>query len=152
VINLLRAPETIQGSFPQCAAAGINPANIYVAVHASTHDPPLYVASAARAAQGLLPHYIIMNCKKIIFNVGMALWIAILIHIIGVEFYVRSNKFDPHPADNTACRSSKQTLLTKSGSISRWNPVISLRTDIRTPICSPCIRNNPLAVVPWLIT
>ncbi|KAJ7278011.1 hypothetical protein C8J57DRAFT_1308393 [Mycena rebaudengoi] len=56
--------------FPQCAAAGINPANIYVAVHASTHDPPLYVASAARAAQ------------------GMALWIAILIHIIGVEFYI----------------------------------------------------------------
>ncbi|KAF7338935.1 hypothetical protein MVEN_01969600 [Mycena venus] len=70
VINLLRAPETIQGSFPQCAAAGINPADVYVAVHASTHDPPLYVASAARAAQ------------------GMALWIAILIHIIGVEFYI----------------------------------------------------------------
>ncbi|KAJ7248720.1 hypothetical protein C8J57DRAFT_715507 [Mycena rebaudengoi] len=70
VINLLRAPETLQGSFPQCAAAGINLADVYVAVHASTHNPPLYVASAARAAQ------------------GMALWIAILIHIIGVEFYI----------------------------------------------------------------
>ncbi|KAJ7347607.1 hypothetical protein DFH08DRAFT_868325 [Mycena albidolilacea] len=69
VINLLRAPETIQGSFPQCTS-GINPADVYVAVHASTRDLPLHVASAARAAQ------------------GMALWIAIVIHIIGVEFYI----------------------------------------------------------------
>ncbi|KAJ7723207.1 hypothetical protein B0H14DRAFT_3005863 [Mycena olivaceomarginata] len=69
VINLLRAPETIQRSFPQCTS-GINPADVYVAVHASTRDLPLYVASAARAAQ------------------GMALWIAIVIHIIGVEFYI----------------------------------------------------------------
>ncbi|KAJ7243552.1 hypothetical protein C8J57DRAFT_1366161 [Mycena rebaudengoi] len=61
VINLLRAPETLQGSFPQCAAAGINPADVYVAVHASTHNPPLY---------------------------EWPLWIAILIHIIGVEFYI----------------------------------------------------------------
>ncbi|KAJ6578579.1 hypothetical protein B0H19DRAFT_931268 [Mycena capillaripes] len=68
VISLLRVQETIQESFSQCV--GLNPANVYVAVHASMHDGPLYAASAARAAQ------------------GMALWIAIVIHIIGVEFYI----------------------------------------------------------------
>lgn len=129
MINLLRAPETIQRSFPQCTS-GINPADVYVAVHASTRDLPLYVASAARAAQGLLPHDGIMNCKRNLYSrIGMALWIAIVIHIIGVEFYVRSNKFNSPPSDYTACRSSKQTPLTKSGSISRWNPVISLRIE-----------------------
>ncbi|KAF7365774.1 hypothetical protein MVEN_00451400 [Mycena venus] len=70
VINLLRVPKTIQDLFPQCTAVDISPADVYVAVHASAHQPPLSVASAARAAQ------------------GMALWIAILIHLIGVEFYI----------------------------------------------------------------
>ncbi|KAF8175980.1 hypothetical protein K438DRAFT_1607983 [Mycena galopus ATCC 62051] len=54
VINLLRAPETLQGSFPQCV--GSDPTSVFVAVHASIHDPPLYVAAATRAAQGSLFH------------------------------------------------------------------------------------------------
>ncbi|KAJ6450892.1 hypothetical protein C8R45DRAFT_1042570 [Mycena sanguinolenta] len=68
VINLIRAPETIQGSFPQCNSP--DPTSVFVAVHASVHDPPLYVASAARVAQGL------------------SLWIATVIHILAVEFYI----------------------------------------------------------------
>ncbi|KAF7351674.1 hypothetical protein MSAN_01600300 [Mycena sanguinolenta] len=68
VINLIRAPETIQGSFPQCNSTDAT--SVFVAVHASVHDPPLYVASAARVAQGL------------------SLWIATVIHILAVEFYI----------------------------------------------------------------
>ncbi|KAJ6457972.1 hypothetical protein C8R45DRAFT_1032440 [Mycena sanguinolenta] len=68
VINLIRAPETIQGSFPQCNSTDLT--SVFVAVHASVHDPPLYVASAARVAQGL------------------SLWIATVIHILAVEFYI----------------------------------------------------------------
>ncbi|KAF7351675.1 hypothetical protein MSAN_01600400 [Mycena sanguinolenta] len=68
VINLIRAPETIQGSFPQCNSTDAT--SVFVAVHASVHDPPLYVASAARAAQGL------------------SLWIATVIHILAIEIYI----------------------------------------------------------------
>lgn len=70
ILNLLDDPQAIQSSFPQCVAAGANPASIWLAVHASTRDGPLYVASSVRATQ------------------GMALWIATLMHIVGVEFYI----------------------------------------------------------------
>ncbi|KAJ6589089.1 hypothetical protein B0H19DRAFT_230385 [Mycena capillaripes] len=64
----------IEASFPQCLAAGVNPSSLWVSVHASTHDGPLYVASSVRATQ------------------GMALWIATLIHIVAVEFYINKTE------------------------------------------------------------
>jgi len=70
ILNLLNDPQAIQSSFPQCVAAEVNPASIWLAVHASTHDGPLHLASSVRAVQ------------------GMALWIATLIHIVGVEIYI----------------------------------------------------------------
>jgi len=75
IIALLADPQTIQSSFPQCVAEGVNPSSLWVAVHASTRDGPLYTASAVRATN------------------GMALWIATLMHIVGVEYYI--NKTEP---------------------------------------------------------
>jgi len=68
IINLLVDPTAIQSAFPQCVI--VNPASLWVAVHASMNDGPLYVASAVRATN------------------GMALWIGTLIHIVGVEYYI----------------------------------------------------------------
>jgi len=70
VMNLLSDPTALQNAFPQCVAAGANPSSIWVAVHASTRDGPLYTASSVRAVQ------------------GMALWIATLMHMAGVECYI----------------------------------------------------------------
>jgi len=74
IFNLLVDPTVIEASFPQCLAAGVNPSSLWVSVHASTHDGPLYVASSVRATQ------------------GMALWIATLIHIVAVEFYINKTE------------------------------------------------------------
>jgi len=70
VLNLLSDPQALQSAFPQCVAEGANPSAVWVAVHASTRDGPLYTAAAVRAVN------------------GMALWIGTLIHIVGVEFYI----------------------------------------------------------------
>jgi hypothetical protein len=56
--------------YPQCVA-GVDPATVYVAVRASVHGNGLSYGSAVR------------------LTFGMALWVAIVIHIIGVEIYVR---------------------------------------------------------------
>ncbi|KAJ7629390.1 hypothetical protein DFH06DRAFT_1272749 [Mycena polygramma] len=70
ILNLLPDPQAVQSSFPQCVAPGVNTASVWLAVHASSRDGPLYTASAVRA------------------TMGMALWIATLIHIVGVEIYI----------------------------------------------------------------
>jgi len=74
VLNLLSDFGTVESVYPQCVAAGVNPAGVCVAVHSSTHDGPLQYASALRAVH------------------GMALWIAILIHVIAVEFYIHKTE------------------------------------------------------------
>ncbi|KAJ7916560.1 hypothetical protein B0H13DRAFT_1997740 [Mycena leptocephala] len=61
ILNLLDDPQAIQNSFPQCVAAGANPASIWLAVHASTHDGPLYAASSVRATQGSLSFLAVLN-------------------------------------------------------------------------------------------
>ncbi|KAJ7730867.1 hypothetical protein DFH07DRAFT_158788 [Mycena maculata] len=53
VLNLLSDPQALQSTYPQCVAAGVNPAAVWVAVHASTRDGPLYYASALRAVNGM---------------------------------------------------------------------------------------------------
>ncbi|KAK6992076.1 hypothetical protein R3P38DRAFT_3088916 [Favolaschia claudopus] len=70
IIDLLAEQQAIESAFPQCVAPGVNPASIWAAVHASTNEGPLYVASSVRATN------------------GMALWIATLIHIVAVEYYI----------------------------------------------------------------
>ncbi|KAJ7262792.1 hypothetical protein B0H12DRAFT_308910 [Mycena haematopus] len=74
IIALLADPNVTQSSFPQCVANGVNPASLWVAVHASVHDGPLYAASSVRATN------------------GMALWIATLMHIVGVEYYIHKTE------------------------------------------------------------
>ncbi|KAJ7186750.1 hypothetical protein C8R46DRAFT_279162 [Mycena filopes] len=70
VLNLL-ANAT---SFPECTAPGVNPSSVWTAVHASVHDGPLFAASSVRAVQ------------------GMALWVAMLLHITGVEVYINKTE------------------------------------------------------------
>ncbi|KAJ7659023.1 hypothetical protein DFH06DRAFT_435326 [Mycena polygramma] len=64
VLNILGHYELLAVSYPQCVEAGVNPATVWVAVHSSSHDGPLYSASASRAVH------------------GMSLWIATIIHVI----------------------------------------------------------------------
>ncbi|KAJ7742730.1 hypothetical protein DFH07DRAFT_979991, partial [Mycena maculata] len=74
VLNLLSDPQALQSTYPQCVVAGVNPAAVWVAVHASARDGPLYYASALHAVN------------------GMSLWVATLIHIVAVEFFLRADK------------------------------------------------------------
>ncbi|KAJ7149695.1 hypothetical protein C8R46DRAFT_915631, partial [Mycena filopes] len=71
VINLLGNSTVLQTSYPRCVAPGVNAASTWVAVHASTVDGALHYASALRATH------------------GMGLWIALLTHIVAVEFYIQ---------------------------------------------------------------
>ncbi|KAJ7075997.1 hypothetical protein B0H15DRAFT_791108 [Mycena belliarum] len=74
VLNILTDPQARRSAFPQCVADGVTPSAVWVAVHASVHDGPLHLAAAVRAVQ------------------GMALWIATLIHIVAVEFYIHKTE------------------------------------------------------------
>jgi hypothetical protein len=62
--------QTVSAKFPQCLQTDTNPGNINVAVHAATGADRLSFASSVRA------------------TFGMALWLAMMIHLICVEFYV----------------------------------------------------------------
>ncbi|KAJ7334736.1 hypothetical protein DFH08DRAFT_965484 [Mycena albidolilacea] len=74
IIELLADPQAVQSAFPQCVAGGVNHTSLWVAVHASTREGPLYAASSVRATN------------------GMALWIATLMHIVGVEYYINKTE------------------------------------------------------------
>ncbi|KAJ7475198.1 hypothetical protein B0H11DRAFT_1866068 [Mycena galericulata] len=76
VLNLLSDPQARQSTYPQCVADGVNPASVWVAVHASTltGKHSLNYASATRAV------------------FGMALWIATLIHVVAVEIYIHQTE------------------------------------------------------------
>ncbi|KAJ7036742.1 hypothetical protein C8F04DRAFT_464560 [Mycena alexandri] len=75
VLALLSDPQI---SFPQCVTSGVNPAHIWVAVHASNNGGPLYRASAMRAVH------------------GMGIWIALLLHVIGAEIYIHKTEAANH--------------------------------------------------------
>ncbi|CAK5263319.1 unnamed protein product [Mycena citricolor] len=85
IINLLESPD-VQNSFPQCVAPGANASALWVAVHASTKRGPLYLASSVRATLGghlpVVPDLLTYNLA------GMCLWIATLMHMAGVEYYL----------------------------------------------------------------
>jgi hypothetical protein len=66
--------QTVSAKFPQCLQTDTNPGNINVAVHAATGADRLSFASSVRA------------------TFGMALWLAMMIHLICVEFYIRKTE------------------------------------------------------------
>lgn len=63
--------NTVEQLYPQCTQLDVNLAKTYVAVHASVKGNGLNYGSTVR------------------LTFGMALWVAIVIHTIGVEVYVR---------------------------------------------------------------
>ncbi|KAJ7831968.1 hypothetical protein B0H13DRAFT_2240513 [Mycena leptocephala] len=75
--SVWRCDETVQSSYPQCVATGDDFARAWVAVHSSTDDGLLHYASALRATSA---------------SAGMAIWIAILIHVVVVEFYIHKTE------------------------------------------------------------
>ncbi|EUC56580.1 transmembrane protein, putative [Rhizoctonia solani AG-3 Rhs1AP] len=70
---VLKSANALTQAFPQCATSRVlsNPNNVYVAVHASWKEGELGQGSAIRASY------------------GMALWIAMIMHEVGIEIYLR---------------------------------------------------------------
>ncbi|CUA78413.1 hypothetical protein RSOLAG22IIIB_07066 [Rhizoctonia solani] len=70
---VLESNDTLTQAFPECATprALSNPNSVYVPVHASWKEGPLGEGSAIRASY------------------GMALWIAMILHTVGIEIYLR---------------------------------------------------------------
>jgi hypothetical protein len=67
--------NAVKELYPQCTQPGIDPADVYVAVRATVKGSGgLGYASTVR------------------LTFGMALWTAIVIHVIGVEVYVRMHR------------------------------------------------------------
>jgi hypothetical protein len=73
IMSVMTDAETLSATYPQCVQTE-NPENINVAVHAATGADQLSFASSVRA------------------TFGMALWLAMLIHLIGMEFYIRKTE------------------------------------------------------------
>jgi len=76
--------------YPQCTQPGVNLAKTFVAVHAAVKGNGLEYGSAVR------------------LTFGMALWVAIVIHVIGVEIYVRITRtvFGHFPRGSNTLKSS----------------------------------------------
>jgi hypothetical protein len=68
---VLQSMATLQQSYPQCAQAGDN-SSVRVAIRAAVDGDKLGLGSSVRATW------------------GMSMWIAIVIHALGVEIYVRA--------------------------------------------------------------
>jgi hypothetical protein len=69
---VLNSPDALQKSYPQCTQAGSDLANVRVAIRAAVDGDNLGLGSSVRVTW------------------GMALWVAIVIHALGVEIYVRA--------------------------------------------------------------
>jgi hypothetical protein len=64
--------DTSQQSYPECTQAGRDPANVHVAIRAAVNGDKFGLGSSVRVTW------------------GMAMWVAIVIHVLGVEIYVRA--------------------------------------------------------------
>jgi len=64
----------VEQLYPQCTKAGVDLTEVFVAVHASVKGGRLGSASITRA------------------TFGMCMWLALVIHIIGVEIYIRKTE------------------------------------------------------------
>ena len=70
--------NTVEQLYPECARHDVNLSETYVAVQASVKGNGLNYGSTVR------------------LTFGMALWVAIVIHTIGVEVYVRMGSGPRH--------------------------------------------------------
>ncbi|KAF8607563.1 hypothetical protein BDV93DRAFT_541817 [Ceratobasidium sp. AG-I] len=70
---LLNSSSDAASRFPVCGT-GADPKHVHVPVHASIHEDPINFGSSMRV------------------SFGMALWIAMLIHVVGVEIYIRGTE------------------------------------------------------------
>jgi hypothetical protein len=73
ILFVLKSNETLTQKFPQCVGDA-DLSTLYTAVRAGLQDGPLGRASASRVTR------------------GMVLWVSILIHVVGVEFYIRKTE------------------------------------------------------------
>jgi hypothetical protein len=73
VLSVLRDVDALNAKYPQCAGIS-NLSSVHVAVHAATRADRLSFASSVRV------------------TFGMALWLSLVMHIIGVEFYIRATE------------------------------------------------------------
>jgi hypothetical protein len=73
ILFVLNNTDTVTQLYPQCAEAD-DLGSLHAAIRVAVKDGPLGFASSVRA------------------TFGMALWLAIVIHIIGVEFYIRKSE------------------------------------------------------------
>ncbi|KDQ55610.1 hypothetical protein JAAARDRAFT_37015 [Jaapia argillacea MUCL 33604] len=71
ILFVLQDANAVDQAYPECGQTGVSPGNIHVAVRAATNVDNLEYAASVRA------------------TFGMGLWIGILIHIVGIEFYIR---------------------------------------------------------------
>lgn len=71
ILFVVNNTNTVTQLYPQCAEAD-DLGSLHTAIRVAVKDGPLGFASSVRA------------------TFGMALWLAIVIHLIGVEFYVGS--------------------------------------------------------------
>ena len=67
---VLNSADALNNSYPQCAPAGGDPAAVRVAIRAAVNGDSLGLGSSVRVTW------------------GMSLWVAIVIHALGVEIYV----------------------------------------------------------------
>ncbi|EEB99888.1 hypothetical protein MPER_00315, partial [Moniliophthora perniciosa FA553] len=76
ILFILKDLAALTQQFPQCPVSGnaLSDPSLYVPVHASVNEGALGSASAARVTQ------------------GMALWVATLIHGVGVEIYIQKTE------------------------------------------------------------
>jgi len=68
---VLRNSSALQQSYPQCTQGAENVANVRVAIRAAVNEGGVGLGSSVRATW------------------GMCMWVAIVIHIIGAEIYIR---------------------------------------------------------------
>jgi hypothetical protein len=69
---VLNSMDALQQSYPQCTQAGGNLGRVRVAIRAAVDGDRLGLGSSVRVTW------------------GMAMWVAIVIHSLGVEIYVRA--------------------------------------------------------------
>ena len=74
---MLKTLGALQQAFPQCAEATGNLSGVHVAIRAAVNGDKLGLGSSVRVTW------------------GMSMWVAIVIHALGVEIYVRTAPYPP---------------------------------------------------------
>lgn len=86
--------DAVQQLYPQCTQAGINLAKVFVGVRATVKGNGLNYASTVR------------------LTFGMSMWIALVIHVIGVEIYIKKT--------DSSNRHSRGFVLEPDNDVTQW--------------------------------